>query len=137
MELTTINTNNNEPTMSSLEIVELINRERKAEADRNPGQKWVELRHDNFMAKVPKILGESAAPKFLGTAKYAKGNNSFGERSIYNLPQREAFLMVMSESYELQAKLYDANQELKKLGRSLTASTLQEITMSLKQEQLM
>lgn len=107
--------NNNEITMSSLEIVELINQERKAQADRNPGQKWIELRHDTFMAKVPKVLGENHAPKFSGTQKY--GNNN--TRAIYNLPQREAFLMVMSESYELQAKLYDRYQALqKKVGQS-------------------
>lgn len=114
MELTTINTNNNEPTMSSLEIVDLINQERKAEAERNPGQKWVELRHDHFMAKVPKVLGETLAPKFLGTNNYQSGKGRVSERPIYNLPQREAFLMVMSESYELQAKLYDAYQALQK-----------------------
>ena len=104
MELTTTNS---EITMSSIEIVDLINQERKAESERNPGQKYIELRHDTFMAKVPKVLGENHAPKFSGTQKY--GNNN--TRSIYNLPQREAFLMVMSESYELQAKLYDAYQK--------------------------
>ena len=103
MELTTIN---NEITMSSLEIVNLINQERKLESERT-GLKWIELRHDTFMSKVPKVLGENHAPKFSGTQKYGKNNT----RLIYNLPQREAFLMVMSESYELQAKLYDAYQK--------------------------
>lgn len=126
--------NNNEPTMSSIEIVDLINQERKAEADRNPGTKYIELRHDHFMAKVPKVLGENTAPKFLGSAKYAKGNNSFGERPIYNLPQREAFLMVMSESYELQAKLYDKYQELQKSGRLLSDRQILEMFMDLKKE---
>jgi hypothetical protein len=115
MELTTIS--NNQITMSSLEIVDLINQERKAEAERSPGQKWLELRHDNFMAKVPKVLGENNAPKFLGTQKY--GNNN--TRPIYNLPQREAFLMVMSESYELQAKLYDAYETLKNKSKSFVS----------------
>lgn len=102
--------NNNEPTMSSLEIVDLINQERKAEAERNPGTKYIELRHDHFMAKVPKVLGANNAPKFTGTQKY--GNNN--TRAIYNLPQREAFLMVLSESTQIQAKLYDAYQALQK-----------------------
>jgi hypothetical protein len=121
MELTTTNS---EITMSSIEIVDLINQERKAEAERNPGQKYIELRHDNFMAKVPKVLGESTAPKFLGSVRYAKGNNSFGDRTIYNLPQREAFLMVMSESYELQAKLYDAYQKQREQIQSINSNQI-------------
>ena len=42
-------------TMTSLELVDFINSTRKK------GES--ELRHDHFMAKVPKVLGE-AAPKF-------------------------------------------------------------------------
>ena len=130
MELTT----NSEITMSSIEIVDLINQERKAEAERNPGQKWLELRHDNFMAKVPKVLGENTAPKFLGTAKYAKGNNSFGERPIYNLPQREAFLMVMSESYELQAKLYDAYQKQREQIQSINPNQILSLIVDMQKQ---
>ncbi len=89
-------------TMSSVEMVALIN------ATRQDGE--AELRHDNFMAKVPKVLGENEAPKFLGTQKY--GNNI--ERKIYNLPRREAMLMAMSYSYKLQAAVYDRWQELEK-----------------------
>ena len=131
MELTTTN---NQITMSSLEIVDLINQERKAEAERNPGQKWLELRHDNFMAKVPKVLGENTAPKFLGTAKYAKGINSFGERPIYNLPQREAFLMVMSESYELQAKLYDAYQKQREQIQSINPNQILSLIVDMQKQ---
>ncbi|MBH3383813.1 phage antirepressor protein [Pseudomonas juntendi] len=86
-------------TMTSLELVELIN------ATREPGQG--ELRHDNFMAKVPKVLG-ICAPKFLGTQSY--GNNN--TRPIYRLPKREACLVAMSYSYELQARVYDRMVEL-------------------------
>lgn len=82
-------------TMTSLELVDFINEQRA------PGEP--ELRHDHFMAKVPKVLGESYAPKFLGTQGY--GNNN--TRAIYNLPKREACLMAMSYSYELQAKVFD------------------------------
>jgi uncharacterized small protein (DUF1192 family) len=86
-------------TMTSLELVDFINSLRK-EGD-------VELRHDNFMAKVPKVLGDNA-PTFLGTQNY--GNNN--TRSIYILPKREACLMAMSYSYELQAVVYDRMTEL-------------------------
>jgi hypothetical protein len=80
--------------MSSLELVEYINSQR--------GPDEVKLRHDNFMAKVLKVLGIHA-PKFLGTQKYGNGNS----RDIYNFPKREACLMAMSYSYELQAIVFD------------------------------
>jgi hypothetical protein len=81
-------------TMTSVELVEVINSMREA------GK--AELRHDTFMKKVAKVLGNKA-PEFSGTQKY--GNNL--TRSIYNFPKREAELMVMSESYAVQAKVYD------------------------------
>lgn len=90
-------------TMSSLELVEFVN------SLRLEGEP--EVRHDNFMAKVPKVLGENHAPTFLGTQTY--GNNN--SRSIYNFPKREACLMAMSYSYELQAVVYDRMTELEKL----------------------
>lgn len=81
-------------TMSSLELVAFINNQR--------GQDEAELRHNNFMAKVPKVLGTDVA-KFLATQKYGNSNC----RDIYNFPKREACLMAMSYSYELQAIVYD------------------------------
>ena len=53
-----------------------------------------ELRHDHFMAKVPKVLGE-VAPKFLGTAFYTNGTGAQVGRNVYNFPKREACLMAM------------------------------------------
>lgn len=85
-------------TMTSLELVDYINSQR--------GEGESELRHDNFMAKVPKVLGE-AAPKFLGTAFYTNGTGAQVERTIYRFPKREACLMAMSYSYDLQAKVFD------------------------------
>ena len=92
MQLQTVSA---QPTMTSLELVDFINEQRDAAEP--------ELRHDHFMVKVPKVLGESHAPKFLGTQVY--GNNN--TRPIYKLPKREACLMAMSYSYELQAKVFD------------------------------
>lgn len=94
---------NKEVTMSSLDIVKMINENRK-DGD-------AELRHDSFMAKVPKVLGESA-PKFYGTAFYTNGTGAKVERAIYNFPKREACLMAMSYSYELQSKVYDKMTQL-------------------------
>jgi phage antirepressor YoqD-like protein len=94
---------NGQLTMSSLELVEYINEER--------GDGVPQLRHDHFMAKVVSVLG-IAAPKFMGTATYINGTGAEVSRNIYNFPKREACLMAMSYSYELQAKIFDRWYEL-------------------------
>ena len=86
-------------TMSSLEMVSYINSTRK------PGE--AEVRHDNFMTKVEKVLG-ILAPKFLGTSSYTNGAGNKVGRKIYNFPKREATLMAMSFSFPLQAAVLDA-----------------------------
>ena len=83
--------------MTSLEMVGFINGQRP--------QGEAELRHDHFMAKVPKVLGE-AAPKFLGVAQFTNGTGGSVSRNVYSFPKREACLMAMSYSYELQAKVF-------------------------------
>lgn len=88
--------------MTSLELVDLINESRDAFEP--------ELQHKNFLAKVPRVLGAECAAKFLASQKY--GNNNV--RNIYVFPKREACLMAMSYSYELQAKVYDRMTELEK-----------------------
>lgn len=99
-------------TMTSLEMVDFINSQR--------GEGESELRHDHFMAKVPKVLGE-AAPQFLGTAFYVNGTGAQVERSIYTFPKREACLMAMSYSYELQAKVFDRMTELEQRSSTVIA----------------
>lgn len=99
---TTALSQNVQPTMSSLELVEFINSERDEDQAR--------LRHDHFMAKVPKVLGD-AAPNFLGTDKYV-ANGVTHTRNVYQFPKREACLMAMSYSYDLQAKVFDRMTEL-------------------------
>lgn len=75
-------------------IVEVIN------AMRGPGK--AELRHDNFMVKVAKHPGINER-NFSGVYSDPKGE----QRPCYYLPKREAELMVMSESLEVQTKVYD------------------------------
>jgi len=82
------------PTISSVELVEIINSLRPDDAK--------ELRHDNFMTKIEKHPGIDS-PKFLGQYKDSTGRTL----KCYNLPKREAELMVMSESLEVQTKVYD------------------------------
>ena len=86
-------------TMSSLELVKIINDLREE------GQ--AVLRHNDFTEKVRKVLGSEAA-KFSAPLKTASGQTAQG----YNLPKREANLMVMSESYKVQAAVYDRMVEL-------------------------
>ena len=84
--------------MSSLEMVSYINSTRKTGEG--------ELTHPNFLAKVVAVLGK-AANSFQVAAFYIV-NNSKRERQVYNFPKREAMLMAMSYSYELQAQVFDA-----------------------------
>lgn len=93
----------NKITMSSLELVKVINEVRKAE-----NVEAAELRHDHFMDKVLKVLGEEDAPKFRGIYK----DNLNREKPCYFLPRRECQLMAMSESYKIQAAVYDRMEEL-------------------------
>lgn len=83
------------PTMTSLELVDFINSQR--------GEGEAELRHDHFMAKVPKVLG-GGAPKFRDTYVNPQNGQTY---PCYRFPKREACLMAMSYSYELQAKVFD------------------------------
>ena len=85
--------------MSSLEMVDYIN------SMRQPG--GAELQHRSFTAKVPTVIGLEAAAKFSATAFYANGTGAQVPRNIYNFPKREACLMAMSYSYDLQAKVFD------------------------------
>jgi hypothetical protein len=85
--------------ISSLDLVKIINEARE--------EGKAELRHNDFTAKIRKVLGDKAAI-FIAPLKTDSGQNAHG----YLLPKREAHLMVMSESYKVQAAVYDRLQEL-------------------------
>ncbi len=86
-------------TMSSRELVDFIN------DSRNSGEATVE--HYDLLKKVPLVLGGGAG-KFSGTYMDVQGK----ARPCYNFPKREACLMAMSYSYDLQAKVFDRMTEL-------------------------
>ncbi|QNQ19387.1 Rha family transcriptional regulator [Kosakonia sp. SMBL-WEM22] len=115
------------PTMSSLEMVDYINAERQMKAKEEgmsfPCKKYRKLRHDSLMAKVPKVLGEAQSPKFFGDYIDGKGRG----QSCYNFPKREACLMAMSYSYELQAKVYDYMEELDRQAHGYLNYSVQEL----------
>ncbi|HGJ5880734.1 MAG TPA: Rha family transcriptional regulator, partial [Arsenophonus nasoniae] len=129
-----ISQKDNIPTMSSLEMVDYINAERESKAKSEslafPCEKYRQLQHRSFLTKVPKVLGEYSA-KFFAQYKDSTGR----DLPCYHFPKREACLMAMSYSYELQAKIYDKMTELEKetkninhLGLSgLTSLTIQQM----------
>jgi len=86
--------------MSSLDMVAYIN------STREPGKP--ELRHADFLAKVPSVLGEGTSTKFFAHVNLVVGNGATRQSPVYNFPRREAMLMAMSYSYKLQATVFDA-----------------------------
>lgn len=96
----------NNVTMTSLEIVDFINDYRKVESESNgyefPCEKFAKLRHDHFMDKVPDVLG--GLPLNRETYRHPQNGQIYG---CYRFQKREACLMAMSYSYELQAAVFD------------------------------
>lgn len=87
--------------MSSLEMVDFINSQR--------GEGEAVLQHRSFMAKVAIVLGAVGMQKFLHTYIHPQNKQSY---PCCHFPKREACLMAMSYSYELQAKVFDRMTEL-------------------------
>lgn len=118
------------PTMSSLEMVDYINANRKAKAEAEglsfPCKKYRKLSHKNFMPKVLKVLGETSA-KFLAEDIYVAGNGAQATRQIYNFPKREACLMAMSYDYELQAQIFDYMTDLERNINGDLVYTIQQM----------
>lgn len=108
-----------EKMMTSLELVELINKVREEEFERGKTKKFTKLQHSDFTKKVPLVLGKEAARKFFGTDTYKNGTGGTVTREIYKLPERESWLMAMSYSYTLQAYIYDKMTEAFKCNHSV------------------
>ena len=98
-------------TMTSLEMVEYINSQR--------GEGEAVLRHRDFMVKVPKVLGEGVCEIFRTPYTNPQNGQTY---SIYRFPKREACLMAMSYSYELQAKVFDRMTALETEARAKSAA---------------
>jgi len=69
-------------------------------------------RHSDFSKKALQVLGNETVRKFTDREIY---NDKGQTRDILVLPKREAMLMAMSYSYELQAQVYDAWVEAEEL----------------------
>ena len=111
-----------EITMTSIALVKYLNDERKLNPDA-----YATVRHDNFMTRVPKVLGEDA-PKFLGTSFYNGNGTAVLSQYIYTFPKREACLMAMSYSYELQAKVFDKMTSFAASTLSMSTREIAELT---------
>lgn len=81
-------------TMTSVELVEFI----------NVSEGRDDLTHANFLPKVPKVLGEEGLIHFQDTYVHPQNGQTY---PCYRFPKREACLMAMSYSYDLQAKVFD------------------------------
>jgi hypothetical protein len=91
MQLSTIGT---QVAMTSLELVQFINNQRDVGAP--------ELAHSDFLKKVNTVLGKDA-----GNFSSIYFDSMNREKPCYKFPKREACLMAMSYSYDLQAKVFD------------------------------
>lgn len=117
-----------EPTMSSLEMVDYINADRKAKAGAAglsyPCKEYRLLKHNDLLKKVPRVLGENQSRKFFSDYTDGKGRTY----PCYRFFKREACLIAMSYSYELQAQVFDHMTEMEaKSGIGFTISQLQHM----------
>ncbi|WP_156730742.1 Rha family transcriptional regulator [Morganella psychrotolerans] len=117
-----------QPTMTSLEMVDYINADRKAKAQSTggkfPSKEHSKLQHKHFLKKVPRVLGEGQSAKFSSDYTDSKGRSY----PCYRFPKREACLMAMSYSYELQALVFDHMTELEaESGFGFTVQQLQHM----------
>ena len=103
-----LTTMNQTQTMSSLELVKIINTIREEEGN------TIKVEHYTFMEKIKKVL-EEVHQNFLGY--YIASNGK--QNPCYYLPKRESTLMVISESYKIQAAVYDKMVELEQENTKL------------------
>lgn len=121
-------THGEEPTMTSLEMVDYINADRKAKAEeaglKFPCKEYRLLKHNDLLKKVPRVLGANQSGKFFSDYTDSKGRTY----PCYRFFKREACLMAMSYSYELQAQVFDHMTELEaKSGFGFTIHQLQHM----------
>lgn len=117
-------------TMTSLELVEYINIGRKEKAESAgrpfPSKGHAAIKHNDLLKKI------EAHPGIHSGKFFAEYTDSTGRTlKCYNLPEREARLMVMAESLEVQTKVLDKLIELEKTVATaqLTANEVKRIEL--------
>ncbi|WP_434737744.1 hypothetical protein [Leclercia adecarboxylata] len=67
------------PTMSSLEMVDYINADRKSKAEaaglKFPCKRFTKIQHKHILAKTPKVLGKEYSAKFSAEYKDSTGRD--------------------------------------------------------------
>ena len=129
--LTQSNANTNQVTMSSPNLVDYINTHRKEVATAE--KPYVELSHSDFLKKVPLVLGKDA-----GNFSSIYKDSLNREKPCFRFPKREACLMAMSYSYELQAQIFDrmtAMEDALKANKPVELSRMDLIQLALQAEQ--
>ncbi|MDG9927397.1 MULTISPECIES: phage antirepressor KilAC domain-containing protein [unclassified Pseudomonas] len=118
-------------TMTSLELVGFINEHRKDQAEQAgqsfPSEAFPELTHANLLAKVPKVLGETSH-SFECDLPDSYGRHRRG----YRFPKREACLIAMSYSYDLQAAVFDRMTALEEAQRTAVPAIPQTLPEALR-----
>src|SRR5258707_301204 len=99
-------------TMTSIELVEFINHQRALNGEE------ATVMHGDFLKKVPVVLKKDAG-KFssIYLDQYKR------EKPCYRFPKREACLMAMSYSYDIQAAVFDRMTALEEAARPQDAIT--------------
>ncbi len=105
-------------TMSSLELVEIINSVRPKGSTK--------LLHKNLMAKIENHPGITSA-KFSAHVLVDIGNGAKRKSKCYHLPKRECELLVMAESREVQTKVYDRMADLERRLADPTTEILADL----------
>lgn len=105
------------PTMSSLELVDIIN------ALRKPGQP--KIAHRSLLRRVENHPGITSA-QFCAHVLVDIGNGAKRKSKCYNLPKRECELLVMAESLEVQTRVYDRMVELEQSQGLLAGPAAQQ-----------
>lgn len=119
MNAVTQNTQVSQNTMTSLEIVDMINKEREA-VEQLTGKVQKVLQHKDFLEKVRKVLGEIQSAEF--SADYTDDRNR--SQKCYRFPKREATLMAMSYSPAISAAVYDKMTALEEIVASQAVQAL-------------
>lgn len=107
--------NEHSQTMSSVQLVEVINEYRKVEGNE------VRLRHDHFLVKIEKELVDDS-PNFLGKYKDVTGKLN----KCYWLPKDECVLMLMSESRIVRKGVLSRLKELETESKFQIPKTFSE-----------
>lgn len=124
--------------MTSLALVEFINQHREQQAHEAgaafPSKGYAALRHRDFAAKVQEVLGAGVCEKFRAPLVNEQNQQTY---SIFVFPKREACLMAMSYSYELQAKVFDRMTELEQAAAPRVPQTMaQALRLAAEQAEL-